>query len=103
LIGLPSNCRAEAQKECDLGRVAKGRAVRLAHFQKGQALAERAMASDDQLADAHFALFCSLGEQMRIDREPCPGPPRQYDLWWGTQAQDSGTPTSSDWVFDQAL
>jgi tetratricopeptide (TPR) repeat protein len=60
---------AEAQKECDLGRVAKGRAVRLAHFQKGQALAERAMASDDRLADAHFALFCSLGEQMRIDGE----------------------------------
>jgi tetratricopeptide (TPR) repeat protein len=59
----------EAQKECDLGRVAKARAVRLAHFQKGQALAERAVASDDQLADAHFALFCSLGEQMRIDGE----------------------------------
>jgi tetratricopeptide (TPR) repeat protein len=59
----------EAQKECDLGRVAKTRAVRLAHFQQSQALAERAVASDDQLADAHFALFCSLGEQMRIDGE----------------------------------
>jgi tetratricopeptide (TPR) repeat protein len=43
--------------------------VRLAHFQRGQALAERAVAADDQLADAHFALFCSLGEQMRIDGE----------------------------------
>jgi len=59
----------EAQKECDLGRAAKERAVRLAHFQRSQALAERAVAADDQLADAHFALFCSLGEQMRIDGE----------------------------------
>ena len=57
----------EALKECDLGRVAKARAVRLAHFQQGQTLAERAVALDDQLADAHFALFCSLGEQLRID------------------------------------
>jgi tetratricopeptide (TPR) repeat protein len=60
---------AGAQKECDLGRAAKGRAVRLAHFQQSQTLAERAVATDDQLADAHFALFCSLGEQMRIDGE----------------------------------
>jgi cytochrome c-type biogenesis protein CcmH/NrfG len=59
----------EAQKECDLGRAAKRRAVRLAHFQRSQTLAERAVAADDQLADAHFALFCSLGEQMRIDGE----------------------------------
>ena len=56
-----------AQKECDLGRAARERAVRLAHFQQSQTLAERAVASDDQLADAHFALFCSIGEQMRID------------------------------------
>jgi tetratricopeptide (TPR) repeat protein len=60
---------AGAQKECDLGRAAKARAVRLAHFQQSQTLAERAVAADDQLADAHFALFCSLGEQMRIDGE----------------------------------
>jgi tetratricopeptide (TPR) repeat protein len=59
----------EAQKECDLGRAAKRRAVRLAHFQQSQTLAERAVAADDQLADAHFALFCSLGEQMRLDGE----------------------------------
>jgi tetratricopeptide (TPR) repeat protein len=58
-----------AQKECDLGRAAKERAVRLAHFRQSQTLAERAVASDDQLADAHFALFCSIGEQMRIDGE----------------------------------
>jgi tetratricopeptide (TPR) repeat protein len=60
---------AAAQKECDLGRAAKARAVRLAHFQQSQTLAERAVAADDQLADAHFALFCSLGEQIRIDGE----------------------------------
>jgi len=59
----------KAQKECDLGREAKERAVRLAHFERSQALAERAVAADDQLAVAHFALFCSLGEQMRIDGE----------------------------------
>jgi tetratricopeptide (TPR) repeat protein len=63
---------AAAQKECDLGRAAKERAVRLAHFERGQALAERAVAADDRLADAHFALFCSLGEQMRIDGEGLP-------------------------------
>ena len=60
---------AAAQKECDLGRAAKARAVRLTHFQQSQTLAERAVAADDQLADAHFALFCSLGEQIRIDGE----------------------------------
>jgi tetratricopeptide (TPR) repeat protein len=60
---------AAAQKECDLGRAATARALRLAHFQQSQTLAERAVAADDRLADAHFALFCSLGEQMRIDGE----------------------------------
>src|SRR5262245_38348054 len=59
----------EAQQECDRGRVATERAVRLAHFQRSQTLAERAVALDDGLADAHFALFCSLGEQIRIDGE----------------------------------
>jgi len=59
----------EAQKHCDLGRRATDRATRLAHFQQGQALAERAVAADDTHADGHFALFCSLGEQMRIDGE----------------------------------
>lgn len=60
---------AAAQKECDLGRAGTGRAVRLAHFQQSQTLAERAVAADNRLADAHFALFCSLGEQMRVDGE----------------------------------
>jgi tetratricopeptide (TPR) repeat protein len=60
---------AEAQKECDLGRRAKDREERLAHFEKSQELAEQAVTLDDRLAAAHFALFCSLGEQMRIDGE----------------------------------
>ncbi|MGH7255828.1 MAG: hypothetical protein ACREI3_08630 [Nitrospirales bacterium] len=60
---------AHAQRECDLGRRAQDRAQRLAHFQQGQTLAEQAVALDDQVASAHFALFCSLGEQMRIDGE----------------------------------
>lgn len=59
----------QALKECHLGRQAKERAVRLAHFQKGQGLAERAVALDGRHADAHFALFCSMGEQLRIDGE----------------------------------
>ena len=57
----------KAQKECDLGRRAQERSIRLAHFEKGQVLAEQAIALDDQLANAHFALFCSLGEQIRLD------------------------------------
>ncbi len=59
----------KALTECHLGRQAKSRDVRLAHFARGQTLAERALALDDQYADAHFALFCSLGEQLRIDGE----------------------------------
>ena len=57
----------KAQKECDLGRRAQERSIRLAHFERGQVLAEQAIALDDQLANAHFALFCSLGEQIRLD------------------------------------
>lgn len=60
---------AQALEECGLGRQAKERSVRLAHFEKSQALAERALDVNDEYADAHFALFCSLGEQLRIDGE----------------------------------
>lgn len=60
---------ARAQHECDFGRRAAERNVRLAHFEKGEALAEQAVTQNDQLADAHFALFCNIGEQMRIDGE----------------------------------
>jgi tetratricopeptide (TPR) repeat protein len=56
-------------KECHAGRIAQDRATRVAHFTKGEALGEQAVASDDQSAEAHFALFCNLGELMRIDGE----------------------------------
>ena len=60
---------AQALEECHKGRSAKVRDVRLAHFERGQVLAERAVQLNDQLADAHFALFCSLGEKSRLDGE----------------------------------
>lgn len=59
----------EAMQECHLGRVAQERAVRLSHFEKGQAMAEQAVGLDDHSADAHFAVFCNLGEILRIDGE----------------------------------
>jgi tetratricopeptide (TPR) repeat protein len=58
-----------AMTECYAGRVAQDRASRVGHFEKGQALGEQAVALDDRSADAHFALFCNLGELMRIDGE----------------------------------
>lgn len=59
----------EALQECDQGRAKKVREARLMHFQTGQALAEQAVALDERYADAHFSLFCNLGEQLRIDGE----------------------------------
>ena len=56
-------------KECNTGRVTQDRTTRIGHFEKGQALGEQAVVLDDQSADAHFALFCNLGELMRIDGE----------------------------------
>ncbi len=58
-----------AMKECHAGRVAQDRTSRVAHFEKGLALGEQAVASDDRSAEAHFALFCNLGELMRVDGE----------------------------------
>ncbi len=60
---------ASARAECEGGRRTADRAARKAHFDRGQALAERAVALDDNSADAHFALFCNLGELMRLDGE----------------------------------
>jgi hypothetical protein len=59
----------QALEECNRGRLAGERATRLAHFQQGQILGERAVAADEGSADAHFALFCNLGELLRIDGE----------------------------------
>ncbi|MEO6307925.1 MAG: hypothetical protein ABIO96_12660 [Nitrospiraceae bacterium] len=58
-----------AMKECYEGRVTQDRTSRVGHFEKGQALGEQAVALDDRSADAHFALFCNLGELMRADGE----------------------------------
>jgi hypothetical protein len=67
LMGFPDLTLAEksaaqlsvkAQRECDVGRRANDRSERLAHFEKGQALAERAV-KDDGNADGHFALLQS--------------------------------------------
>jgi hypothetical protein len=59
----------QALEECHRGRLALDRATRLAHFQQGQILGERAVALEEGSADAHFALFCNLGELLRIDGE----------------------------------
>lgn len=59
----------QALDECHRGRLAVDRATRLAHFQQGQIMAERAVAADEGSADAHFALFCNLGELLRVDGE----------------------------------
>ena len=58
-----------AMTECHAGRVTQDRTNRVGHFEKGQAMGEQAVALDDRSADAHFALFCNLGELMRIDGE----------------------------------
>lgn len=60
---------ADAMRECHLGRLAQERGIRLTHFEKGQALGEQAVAQDDRSAEAHFAVFCNLGEILRIDGE----------------------------------
>jgi tetratricopeptide (TPR) repeat protein len=60
---------AQARVECEVGRRAKGKEERRQHFEKGQALGERAVAADDNNAEGHFGLFCNMGELMRIDGE----------------------------------
>ena len=60
---------SESMEECQRGRSADARHIRLAHFERAQELAERAVALNDQLPDAHYSLFCTLGEQLRIDGE----------------------------------
>lgn len=59
----------QALEQCHQGRLATDRASRLAHFQTGQRLGEQAVAEDEGSADAHFALFCNLGELLRVDGE----------------------------------
>lgn len=59
----------DATHECALGRQAHTRAERVQHFAQGQAFGEQAIEKDDLSPNAHFALFCNLGEQLRIDGE----------------------------------
>ncbi len=59
----------KSMAECQKGRRAKDPDIRLVHFERGRALAEKAVKLDDRLADAHFALFCSIGERMRANGE----------------------------------
>jgi len=64
-----SSLAKQALEACTKGRLATEREKRLAHFQQGQSLGERAVAADEGSADAHFALFCNLGELLRVDGE----------------------------------
>jgi len=59
----------QAMEECTKGRLATERHERFAHFQQGQILGERAVAANEGHADTHFALFCNLGELLRVDGE----------------------------------
>lgn len=59
----------QALQHCEEGRAATARDTRRAYFEQGQALGEQAVATDEQSADAHFALFCNLGELLRLDGE----------------------------------
>ncbi len=59
----------QALGECQDGRRAKDSKIRIAHFERGRALAEKAVELDKGSADAHFALFCSIGERMRANGE----------------------------------
>jgi tetratricopeptide (TPR) repeat protein len=78
ILAIPSTLLAQqsaqlliqgAMNECNTGRVTQDRTSRVGHFEKGKALGEQAVALDDRSADAHFALFCNLGELMRVDGE----------------------------------
>jgi len=55
--------------ECEEGRRSTVRDERQALFQHGQALGEQAVALDPQSAEAHFTIFCNMGELMRLDGE----------------------------------
>src|SRR5512140_2356571 len=60
---------ARGLAECEAGRGTTDRAARQQHFEAGQALGEKAIVLDENLADAHFAIVCNMGELMRIDGE----------------------------------
>src|SRR5262245_13446662 len=59
----------QALNECEAGRQITDRSARAERFTRGEEIAEKAVALDDQCAQAHFALFCNRGESMRLDGE----------------------------------
>ena len=65
----PQMLTKQSMDECQKGRRAKDPDERVSHFERGQALAEKAVKLDNRSADAHFALFCSIGERMRANGE----------------------------------
>ena len=67
--GFAADLAHRAMVECEQGRRATVRSEREAHFTHGQELAQQAVTADDNSAPAHFALFCNMGELMRIDGE----------------------------------
>jgi len=60
---------SQAMEECQKGRLAKDADSRSVHFDRGRALAEKAVALNKQSADAQFSLFCNIGERMRANGE----------------------------------
>jgi len=60
---------SQALQECVRGQSAGDRTTRKAHYERGEALAERAIALDDRIAEAHFGVVCNLGELLRLDGE----------------------------------
>jgi hypothetical protein len=60
---------ARGLEQCEEGRASSDRSTRESLFRSGQMLGERAVALDDNSADAHFAIVCNLGELMRLDGE----------------------------------
>lgn len=60
---------ARSIEVCEQGREATDRDVREHDFTEGLMLAEQAVALDDENAAAHFAVFCNMGEIMRLDGE----------------------------------
>ncbi len=60
---------SQAMEECQKGRRAKDAESRGVHFDRGRALAEKAVELNSQSADAQFSLFCNIGERMRANGE----------------------------------
>src|SRR5438552_18122577 len=55
--------------ECEAGGLSSVRDERQAHFERGRAFGNQAVTLDGQSAEAHFAVFCNMGELMRLDGE----------------------------------